>query len=131
MATPSDLRFNNYSETLDINFIILKVKDFVTNEERQGLVVQANPDIMEEVGEPFDLTNVQYFIGTDSNTENPIPPLIPPARESQTIEEAFSALSNEHDLALETIKKQRTDLSQARARILQLEDQIASGLKYR
>ena len=101
----------------------------MTNEERTGLVVQANTENMEEVGAPFNLDNVEYIIETPSNTQGPPAPLITPPRESQTLEEAFAALSNEHDIALESIKKLKTELSQARAKNLQLEDHIASGFK--
>ena len=99
----------------------------MNDEER--IEVETVPDNMEEVGDPFDLENVEYIMGPgqDSNSVQ-IPSLISSsAGGEQTLEEAFSALSSEHDMALGSIKKLKAELNQANAKILQLEDQVASG----
>ena len=83
---------------------------------------------MEEVGDPFDLENVEFVINPGSNSTTTVPPLMSSQPgDGTTIEEAFTALSSEHDIALETIKKLKADLGQARAKNLLLEDQVASG----
>ena len=116
------------SEKLEINFKSRKVKALMDKGDRVE-VVETVPGNMEEVGDPFDLGNgnVRFIIDPDSDSTTTVP-LIPPSNgDAQTLEEAFSALSSEHDMALGSIKKLKAELAQARARNLQLEDQVASG----
>ena len=82
---------------------------------------------MEEVGDPFDLENVEFVINPGSKSTTTVPLMSSQTGDATTIEEAFTALSSEHDIALGTIKKLKADLGQARAKNLLLEDQVASG----
>lgn len=83
------------------------------------------------VSAPFDLNggNIEYIIEGD----NLSPP--PNTQQSntdggQTLDDAFVALSAEHDAALAANKNLVAELNQARAKNLQLEDQISSGFCY-
>lgn len=49
------------------------------------------------------------------------------AHGGHTIDEAFNALASAHDKSLGDIKTLTTQLNQANARVLQLENQLASG----
>ena len=85
-----------------------------------------DPRNLVKVSAPFDIdgnTTIEYV----DDLMDP-PPRNPSTEEGQTLDEAFVALSHEHDVVLAANKKLVAELSQARAKILQLEDQISSGL---
>ena len=87
-----------------------------------------DPRNLVKVSAPFDINGDTVEFVVDDNLDPS--PRNTNTEEGQTLDEAFVALSHEHDVVLAANKKLVAELSQARAKILQLEDHISSGFKY-
>ena len=92
-------------------------------------MIEPGPGNLVSVTVPFDIDgdNIEYVVDPKDIVIQPTASQPNDTEGGQTVEEAFVALSAEHDTAIAANKKLVDERNQARARILQLEDQLGSG----